>query len=61
MVFKLAYFVDLTKGYQPEKFQYCKLSGSSVIEELQEQNVDHHYDITSYFWDLKCLCFVKLL
>ena len=40
MVFKFAYFVDLTKDYQPEKFQCCKLSGSSVTEELQEHSVD---------------------
>ena len=26
VVFKFPYFVDLIKGYQPEKFQ-CKLSG----------------------------------
>ena len=36
MVFKFAYMVDLTKGYQPEKFQCCKLSGSSFTEELQK-------------------------
>ena len=40
MVFKFAYFVDLTKGYQSEKFQCCELSGSGVTEELQEHNVD---------------------
>ena len=38
--FQFAYFVDLTKGYQPEKFQCCKLSGSSVTEELQKHNAD---------------------
>ena len=30
----------ITKGYEPEKFQCCKLSGSSVTEELQNHNVD---------------------
>ena len=32
--------MDLTKGYQPEKFQCCKLYGSSVTEELQKHNAD---------------------
>ena len=40
MVFKFAYFVDLSKGYQPEKFQCCKLSESSFTEELQKHNND---------------------
>ena len=40
MVFKFAYLVDLTKGYQPEKFQCCKLSESSFTEELQKYNDD---------------------
>ena len=40
MVFKFAYFVDLTKGYQPEKFQCFKLSWSSFTEELQKYNDD---------------------
>ena len=40
MVFKFAYFVDLTKGYRPEKFQCCNMSGSSVTEELQKHNAD---------------------
>ena len=40
MVFKFAYLVDLTKGYQPEKLQCCKLSGSSFTEELQKYNYD---------------------
>ena len=40
MVLKFAYLVDLTKGYQPEKFQCCKLSGSSFTEELQKYNDD---------------------
>ena len=38
MVFKFAYLVDPTKGYQLEKFQCCKLSGSSFTEELQKCN-----------------------
>ena len=40
MVFKFAYFVELTKGYQPAKFQYCKLSRSSFSEGLQKDNDD---------------------
>ena len=40
MVFKFAYFMDLTKGYQPEKFQCCKFSGSSFTGELQKYNDD---------------------
>ena len=32
--------MDLTKGYQPEKFQCCKLSKSSLTEELQKHNDD---------------------
>ena len=40
MVFKFAYFVDLTKGYQSEKFQCCTLSESSFTEELQKYNDD---------------------
>ena len=38
MVFKFAYLVDLSKGYQSEKFQCRKLSGSSFTEELQKYN-----------------------
>ena len=57
MVFKFAYFVDLAKGYQPEKFQCCKLSGSSCTKKLQK----HNDDVTSYFWDSKFPYFVKLL
>ena len=40
MVFKFAYLVDLTKGYQPEKFECCKLFGSSSTEELHKYNDD---------------------
>ena len=40
MIFKFAYFVDLTKGYEPEKFQCYKFSGSGVTEELQDHSVD---------------------
>ena len=40
MVFKFAYLVDLTKSYQPEKFQCSKLSGSSFTEELQKYTDD---------------------
>ena len=40
MVFKFAYFVELTKGYQPAEFQYCKLSGSSFTKRLRNDNDD---------------------
>ena len=32
--------VELTKDYQPAKFQWCKLSGSSFTEGLQKRNED---------------------
>ena len=57
MVFKFLYFVKLTKGYQPEKFQCCRLSGSSFTEGSQK----HNEDVISYFWDSKFLYFVKLI
>ena len=38
MVLKFAYFVELTKGYQLEKFQCCTLCGSSFREGLQKHN-----------------------
>ena len=60
MVFKFAYLLDLTKGYLPEKFQCCKLSGSSFTEELQKYNDD--VIMTSFtFWNSKFSCFVNLL
>ena len=37
MVFKFAYFVEFNKGYQPAKFQFCRLSGSSFTEGSQKQ------------------------
>ena len=40
MVFKFAYFVDVSKGYQPEKFKCCRLSGSNFTEGLKEHNDD---------------------
>ena len=40
MVFEFAYLVDLTKDYQPKKFEYCNLSGSCFTEELQKYNND---------------------
>ena len=40
MVLKFEYFVEFTKGYQPAKFQFCILSGSSSIEGLQRHNDD---------------------
>ena len=40
MVFKFAYFVVFTKGYQPAKFQFCRLSGSSFTEGSQKHNDD---------------------
>ena len=57
MVFQFAYLVDLTKGYQPEKFQCCNMSGSSFTEELQKYNDE----VTSNFWDSKFSYFVNLL
>ena len=54
MVFKFAYLVDLAKGYQPEKFQCCKLSGSSFTEELQKYNDEvimtslHNFEIRNF-------------
>ena len=40
MVFKFSYFVEFTEGYQPSKFQFCSLSGSSFTEGLQKHNDD---------------------
>ena len=40
MVFKFAYFMELTKGYQLAKFQCSRLSGSSFTEGLQKHNDD---------------------
>ena len=60
MVFKFAYFVELTKGYQPAKFQCRRLSGSSFTEGLQKHNDD--VIMTSFqFWNSKFPCFVKLI
>ena len=59
MVFKFAYFVELTKGYQPAKFQYCKLSRSSFSEGLRKDNDDIF--MTLHFWDLKFPYVVKLI
>ena len=54
MVFKFAYFVEFTKGYQPAKFQFCRLSGSSFAEGLQKHNDDvmmtsfHNFGIQNF-------------
>ena len=40
MVFKFAYVVEFTKGYQPAKFQFCSLSGSNFTEGSQKHNDD---------------------
>ena len=40
MVFKFAYCVKLNIAYQPSKFQYYRLSGSSFTEGLKEHNDD---------------------
>ena len=40
MVFKFAYFVEYANGYQLEKSQCCRLSGSSFTERLQKHNDD---------------------
>ena len=37
---QFAYFVEFTKGYQPAKFQCCRLSGSSFTEGLEKHNDD---------------------
>ena len=56
MVFKFAYFVEFTKEYQPAKFQFCRLSGSSFTDGSQK----HNDDVISYFWDSKFQYFVEL-
>ena len=38
MVFKVAYFVEFTKGYQPAEFQFCRLSESSFTDGSQKHN-----------------------
>ena len=54
MVFKFAYLVEFTKGYQPAKFQCCRLSGSSFTEGLQKHNYDvimtsfHNFGIRNF-------------
>ena len=40
MGFKFAYFVEFIKGYQPAKFQCCRLSGSGFTEGLQKHDDD---------------------
>ena len=40
MVFKFAYLVEFIKGYQPEKFQFFRLPGSSFTEGSQKHNDD---------------------
>ena len=61
MVFKFADFVERTKGYQPVKFQCCRLSGSSFTEGLQKQNDDVIMTSFHIFWDSKFPYFVKLI
>ena len=61
MVLKFAYFVELTKGYQPAKFQCCRLSGSSFTEGLQKHNDDIIMTSFHIFGDSKFLYFVKLI
>ena len=56
MVFKFAYFVEHSIGYQPAKFQCCKLSGSSFTERLQK----HSDDVTSQYLVFKIVHFVEL-
>ena len=48
MAVKFAYFVELTKSYQPEKFQCCRFSGSSFTEGLQ--NTMHMITSFHIFW-----------
>ena len=40
MVLQFPYLMDLSKSYQPEKFQYSKFAGSYFTEELQKYNDD---------------------
>ena len=60
MVFKFAYFVKLTKGYQPEKFQCYRFSGSSLTEGLQKHNDDIIMTSFHIFYNAKFPYFVKL-
>ena len=52
--------MELTKGYQPRKFQCCKLSGSNFTEGLQK----HHDDVimtSLHILGFKISIFVKLI
>ena len=40
MAFKFVYFVEFTEGYQPTKFQFCKLPGSSFTKGSEKHNDD---------------------
>ena len=40
MVFKFAYVVEFIKGYQPAKFKFCRLAGSSFTKGLQKHSND---------------------
>ena len=40
MVFKFAYFVELSLGYYPAKFDCYRFSGSSFTEGLEKHNDD---------------------
>ena len=40
MIFKFAYFVEFTKGYQPAEFQFSRLSESSFTKGSQKHNDD---------------------
>ena len=55
MVFKFAYFMALTKGYQPESLNAVDCLGQVLEEGLQKGNVD----VISYSWDSKFTYFVK--
>ena len=48
-------------GYQPEKFQFCKLSGSRFTEELQKYNDDVIMTSLHIFGIRNFLYFVNLL
>ena len=56
MVFKSAYFVEFTKGYQPSKSQFCRLYGSSITEGLQKHNDDVMMTPFNTFWIQTCFC-----
>ena len=55
MVLKFADFVEFYNGFQPAKFQFCRLSVSSFTEGLQKHSDDvimtsfHNYGIRNFY------------